>query len=115
MERLLGYASNLSLKRRDVIDGRFCIAGQFLPAGTIVGINSWVMHADKQVYGEDAEKFRPERWFDTEERVREMKRYNMAVGVVRSDRKLGFALGTNMWLSNSSALARVSALAGIFQ
>jgi hypothetical protein len=31
MERLLGYASNLSLKRRDVIDGRFCIAGQFLP------------------------------------------------------------------------------------
>ena len=39
------------------------------------------MHANKQVYGDDAAQFNPERWLKaSEEQVREMKRCNMAFG-----------------------------------
>lgn len=78
-EALRAHAATGFVLEREVPEGGVTISGTFIPAGTIVGINSWVMHANKQVYGEDAEEFRPERWFDSEERVREMKRCNMAV------------------------------------
>lgn len=78
-EALRAHAATGFVLEREVPEGGTTIAGTFIPAGTIVGINSWVMHANKQVYGEDAEEFRPERWFESEERVREMKRCNMAV------------------------------------
>lgn len=32
------------------------------PCQTIVGVNPWVVHRDTQVFGEDAEAFRPDRW-----------------------------------------------------
>lgn len=34
----------------------------FVPKGTLVTTNSYVMHRSKHLYGEDAEKFKPERW-----------------------------------------------------
>lgn len=85
-EALRAHAATGFVLEREVPEGGVTIAGQYIPAGTIVGVNSWVMHANKSVYGEDAESFRPERWLDEEgegetweERVREMKRCNMAV------------------------------------
>ncbi|KAF9238714.1 hypothetical protein LCP9604111_9356 [Penicillium roqueforti] len=41
--------------------------GPFLPAGTIVGANPWIVHRHR-VFGEDVESFVPERWLkmDTE-------------------------------------------------
>jgi cytochrome P450 len=78
-EALRAHAATGFVLEREVPEGGVTISGTFIPAGTIVGINSWVMHANKEVYGEDAEEFRPERWFESEERVREMKRCNMAV------------------------------------
>ncbi|OBT58519.1 hypothetical protein VE04_01242 [Pseudogymnoascus sp. 24MN13] len=86
-EALRAHAATGFVLEREVPEGGVTIAGQYIPAGTIVGVNSWVMHANKSVYGEDAESFRPERWLDEEnegeaweERVREMKRCNMAFG-----------------------------------
>ncbi|KAH8651948.1 cytochrome P450 [Tricladium varicosporioides] len=79
-EALRAHAATGFVLEREVPSGGVTIAGKFIPAGTIVGMNSWVMHANKQVYGEDAEDFRPERWFESEERVKEMKRCNMAFG-----------------------------------
>lgn len=38
------------------------IAGTFFPAGTEVGINPWVIHNNKSIFGPDAHVFRPERW-----------------------------------------------------
>ncbi|KAF2115707.1 pisatin demethylase [Lophiotrema nucula] len=36
----------------------------FLPGGTMIGYSAWSMHRNnKTLYGEDAEVFRPERWF----------------------------------------------------
>ena len=47
------------------------LAGQYFPVGTEVGINAWVLHNNKDVFGPDASEFKPERWLteDTEKRV----------------------------------------------
>jgi len=34
----------------------------FVPAGTLVGYQIYVMQRRKDIYGEDADEFRPERW-----------------------------------------------------
>lgn len=31
------------------------IDGKWYPAGTVVGVNTWVVHHDKGVFGEDAD------------------------------------------------------------
>ena len=36
--------------------------GRRLPAGTIVGINGWTIHFDKEVFGTDTEPFNSDRW-----------------------------------------------------
>ncbi|CAG8983309.1 hypothetical protein HYALB_00007437 [Hymenoscyphus albidus] len=38
------------------------IAGVFVKGGTIVGCNAWVVHRRPEIFGEDVETFRPERW-----------------------------------------------------
>ncbi|KAL1615416.1 hypothetical protein SLS56_011829 [Neofusicoccum ribis] len=54
----------------------------FLPAGTVVGANPWVLHRDKAVFGEDVENFRPERWLECDEaRIAEMHRRLTAFGI----------------------------------
>lgn len=47
---------------RVVPEGGARICEEWLPAGTNVGVNSWVAHYDKRVFGEDAHIYRPERW-----------------------------------------------------
>ncbi|MCJ1393736.1 hypothetical protein MMC18_006612 [Xylographa bjoerkii] len=38
------------------------ICGQHFSGGTVVGINAWVIHQNKSIFGEDADSWRPERW-----------------------------------------------------
>lgn len=47
------------------------IAGHFVPGGTIVGCSAWVIHRNKDIFGEDVEVFRPERWLVDESKPRE--------------------------------------------
>lgn len=63
--------------------------GTFLPAGTQVGMNSWVVHQDKNTYGQDAAIFNPDRWLKHDEdedekmyqeRVANMKRHDLTFG-----------------------------------
>lgn len=51
---------------RVVPEGGVEVAGEFLPAGTEIGINAWVAHRNKNVWGHDAEEFRPERWLEAQ-------------------------------------------------
>ncbi|KAL9116115.1 MAG: hypothetical protein Q9227_000484 [Pyrenula ochraceoflavens] len=66
---------------RVVPPGGAHLCGKFFPEGTVVGINSWVAHRNKTVFGADADVFRPERWLDADkDKVAEMERYNMTFG-----------------------------------
>ncbi|KAF2472168.1 cytochrome P450 [Lindgomyces ingoldianus] len=38
------------------------INGHYFPEGSVLGVIAWVVHQNKDVYGEDADQFRPERW-----------------------------------------------------
>ncbi|MCJ1362717.1 hypothetical protein MMC16_001823 [Acarospora aff. strigata] len=54
-------------KNGDVIEGRF------VPGGTKIAVAGWAMQRAKNVYGQDADVFRPERWLEVDaEKVREM-------------------------------------------
>lgn len=54
----------------------------WLPPGTIVGINPWVVSRERTVYGEDVDDFRPERWLDaTPEAAKYMQRNFLAVSL----------------------------------
>lgn len=49
------------------------IAGHFIKGGTIVGCNAWVVHRRPEVFGDDVETFRPERWIEGDEKkIKEM-------------------------------------------
>ncbi|CAG7921611.1 unnamed protein product [Penicillium olsonii] len=50
---------------RVVPKGGEMIAGEFFPEGVNVGINSWVSHYDREIYGQDADVFKPERWLES--------------------------------------------------
>ncbi|KAM0443872.1 hypothetical protein ACHAQK_002618 [Fusarium lateritium] len=36
--------------------------GYHIPAGSIVGVNAWVLHRNKDIFGQDADCWRPSRW-----------------------------------------------------
>ncbi|PSS28479.1 hypothetical protein M430DRAFT_92974 [Amorphotheca resinae ATCC 22711] len=66
---------------RYVPKGGLVVGDVLLPEGTIVGMNAWVIHHDKTIYGEDADMFRPERWMDAEsEKLRIMEKCFLSFG-----------------------------------
>lgn len=40
------------------------ICGEFIPGNTRVCCNAWITHRYKQLFGDDADEFRPERWLE---------------------------------------------------
>ncbi|KAN0112173.1 cytochrome P450 [Hyaloscypha variabilis] len=50
------------------------IDGRWYPGGTVVGVNAWVIHRNKEVFGEDADRFRPERWLEDDSKAKVMAR-----------------------------------------
>lgn len=52
----------LTLPRVVPQEGRY-IAGQWFDGGLRVGMNAAVIHFNKEVFGDDADDFNPERWF----------------------------------------------------
>ena len=60
---------------RYVPAGGETISGIHLPEGTVVGINAWVLHQNKDIFGKDAHQFRPERWIESDpEQLKRMRR-----------------------------------------
>jgi cytochrome P450 len=52
-----------------------------IPAGTIIGANPWVIHRSPQIFGPDADQWRPERWIDSDEAtLKVMNRSSFAFG-----------------------------------
>ena len=51
-----------------------------IPTGTVVGMNAAVIHRNQDIFGYDADQFRPERWLDDdEEKVKIMDRHLLTV------------------------------------
>lgn len=50
------------------------ILGEYIPGGTIVGCNAWVLHRRPEVFGTEVDAFRPERWLEASPgQLKEMK------------------------------------------
>jgi benzoate 4-monooxygenase len=60
---------------RVVPEGGMKVLGQFFPEGTVLSVPSYTIHRDTTVWGNDAEDFRPERWFE-QDRVAIQKTFN---------------------------------------
>lgn len=57
------------------------IAGTHIPAGMRVGLNPAVVQHHKEVFGEDASSFRPERWLEgTTDQIKLMEKSMMHFG-----------------------------------
>ncbi|KAF1349044.1 cytochrome P450 family protein [Delphinella strobiligena] len=63
---------------RVVPPGGVVIDGTHLPANTVIGANPWVIHRNNDVYGEDVEEFRPDRWLKGD--PADMRRFFFAFG-----------------------------------
>lgn len=62
------------------------VCGFSLPPGTNVSISAPVVHMNKDVFGNDADTFRPERWLEaSEEQLKEMNRSFLAVSLAWAD------------------------------
>jgi cytochrome P450 len=57
------------------------LVGFHLPEGTHVGANSWVIHHRKDIFGEDVDDFRPERWLGDNEALQLMKKFDFGFGM----------------------------------
>jgi benzoate 4-monooxygenase len=52
---------------RLVPEGGITIQDKYFPANTVLSVPSYTIHRDKDVWGEDADDFRPERWFERDQ------------------------------------------------
>lgn len=45
-----------------------------------MSLNAWVVHRNKEIFGDDPEVWRPERWLEGEAKAREMEKYLLHFG-----------------------------------
>ena len=78
---------------RVVPSGGVQLCDKHIPGGTIVGINAAVIHRNTDIFGADADTFRPERWLTKdEEKIKTMDRYLMTVSTLFYEQTLKFFL-----------------------
>ena len=65
---------------RVVCKGGLNFGDIYLPEGTEVGANPWLTNRNKDIFGDDACCFRPERWLESEKKTKEMERYILTFG-----------------------------------
>ena len=65
---------------RDTPANGLHICGSWVPPGVSVGVYGSVVHHRREVFGEDVDVFRPERWLDEEEKVRRMRNTMFSFG-----------------------------------
>lgn len=80
------------------------IAGHFVKGGTIVGCNAWVIHRRKEIFGEDVEAFRPERWLidENKDKEEEEKRLKEMGGCM-----LQFGMGARTCIGKNISLLEI--------
>ena len=76
--RLIASAPNIF--PRVVGKGGMRLEGKFVPEGTEITCNPYLVHRDENIYGADAGVFRPERWLEDEEKTKLYDKYNFTFG-----------------------------------
>lgn len=56
------------------------IAGRHFSAGTILSVSPYAVHHNKDIWGADADEFKPERWLKDPKQVQEMEKYYIPYG-----------------------------------
>jgi len=62
----LHSTSSMGLPRL-VPEGGLHVSGKFFPEGTVLSVPSYTIHRDPEIWGNDVEAFRPERWFEQDQ------------------------------------------------
>jgi len=71
----------VTMPRRSPEAGLHLPNGFFVPAGYRVGMNPYVVQRDRELWGDDAEEFRPERWLEADkDQLRKMKAAMLSFG-----------------------------------
>lgn len=84
----------LSQLRERVVPPQGDTFGRFrLPGGTFVGLNAWGVQLNKNVYGHDADVYRPERWLtDDIHKLQSMHQTHSLIFGYGSTRCLGVSM-----------------------
>ena len=80
------------------------IAGRFIKGGTIVGCSAWVIQRRTEVFGDDVESFRPERWLvdESKDKESEEKRIKEMNGIM-----LHFGMGARTCIGKNISLLEI--------
>lgn len=80
------------------------IAGHFVPGGTIVGCSAWVIHRNKDIFGDDVDVFRPERWLvdEKQDKEKEAARIKEMTGTM-----LQFGMGSRTCIGKNISLLEI--------
>ncbi|KAL6689978.1 cytochrome P450 [Trichoderma pleuroticola] len=71
-----------SFEREVPAGGLRLVSGQFLPAGTVIGVNALISQYSEDAFGPDAATFRPERWLDADkDQLAQMNRHWVGFGL----------------------------------
>jgi cytochrome P450 len=80
------------------------ICGHYVKGGTIVGCSAWIIHMNKEIFGEDVEVYRPERWLvdETKDREKEEQRIKEMNGTM-----FQFGMGSRTCIGKNISLLEI--------
>lgn len=92
---------------RYVPESGLCLPdGSFLPTGVIVGMNPYIIGRNQDIWGDDADIFRPERWLRDEEHDESDEEYQERLRCMNSA-DLTFGAGSRICIGKNLALLEV--------
>ncbi|KAF5724352.1 cytochrome P450 monooxygenase [Fusarium mundagurra] len=93
----------MSMERYVPKEGFTLPNGDFLPGGTILGMNPYILARNKSIYGEDAHEFRPERWLRDDEHGEDEERFQKRL-LMMNQADLSFGGGSRICIGKQMGL-----------
>ncbi|KAF4967126.1 hypothetical protein FSARC_5287 [Fusarium sarcochroum] len=97
---------SMSMERYVPKGGFILPDGDFLPGGTIVGMNPYILGRNKEVYGNDADQFCPDRWLRNRENGEADARFKERLAAM-NQADLSFGCGSRNCLGRNVGLYQI--------